>query len=89
MLSKLLQTETSHSFGCLSVISRGSWIRSCLWRSLALMVSSVRGMNANPRRARLVLGWVPSLYVGLTSQLGQLSRASVRRRLIEYQHRLE
>ena len=50
--------------------------------------------EVNPRRARLVLGWVTvfgwvyrlTLYV--TSQLGQLSLASLRGRLIEYQLQL-
>jgi len=59
-------------------------------------VSGVREMNeVNARRARLVPGWVtvfgryrglPSRYV--TSQLGQLSLASLRGRLVEYQLRL-
>jgi len=60
-----------------------------------VVVSGVRRMNEdNARRARLVPGWVtvrlragtPSRYV--TSQLGQLSLASLRGRLIEYQLRL-
>jgi len=49
--------------------------------------------EVNARRARLVLGWmtvfragIPSRYV--TSQLGHLSLASLRGRLIEYQLRL-
>ena len=61
------------------------------------MVSGVRRMNeVNARRARLVPGCmgdrlragrpIPSRYV--TSQLGQLSLASLRGRLIEYQLRL-
>ena len=59
------------------------------------MVSGVRRMNeVNARRARLVPGWVtvrlragiPSPYV--TSQLGQLSLAFLRGRLIKYQLRL-
>ena len=57
------------------------------------MVSGVNRMNeVNARRARLVSGWVtvwagvPSRYV--TSQLGQLSLASLRGHLIEYQLRL-
>ena len=57
------------------------------------VVSGVRRMNeVNARRARLVPGWVtvfgriPSRYV--TSQLGQLSLASLRDRLIEHQLRL-
>ena len=63
------------------------------WRR-GVMVSGVRRMNeVNARRARLVLGMgdrlragIPSRYV--TSQLGQLSLASLRGRLIEYQLRL-
>jgi len=54
-----------------------------------VVVSGVRRMNeVNSRRARLLPGWVtvfgriPSRYV--TSQLGQLSLASLRGRLIEY-----
>jgi len=55
------------------------------------VVSGVRRMNeVNARRAPLVPGWVgdrlragiPSRYV--TSQLGQLSLASLQGRLIEY-----
>ena len=45
--------------------------------------------EVNARRARLQLGWVTvpaSRYVN--SQLGQLSLASLRGRLIEYQLRL-
>jgi len=50
--------------------------------------------EVNGRRARLLLGWVTvfgwvyrrGIYV--TSQLGQLSLASLRGRLIEYQLRL-
>ena len=59
------------------------------------MVSSVRRMNeVNARRARLVPGWVTVVgrvyHLGMyvTSQLGQLSLASLRGRLIEYQLRL-
>jgi len=64
--------------------SRRTWRRG-------VVVSGVRRMNeVNARRARLVLGWVtvfiPSRYV--ISQLGQLSLASLRGRLIEYQLRL-
>jgi len=64
------------------------------WRR-GVVVSGVRRMNeVNARRARLVPGWVtvfgrvciPSRYV--TSRLGQLSLASLRGRLIEYQLRL-
>ena len=64
------------------------------WRR-GILVSGVRRMNdVNARRARLVPGWVmtrlrariPSRYV--TSQLGQLSLASLRGRLVEYQFRL-
>jgi len=58
------------------------------------VVSGVRRMNeVNPRRARLsswmgdrLRAGIPSRYV--TSQLGQLSLASLRGRLIEYQLRL-
>jgi len=54
------------------------------------VVSGVRHLNeVNARRARLVTGMgdhlqagIPSQYV--TSQLGQLSLASLRGRLIEY-----
>jgi len=55
------------------------------------VVSGVRRMNeVNARRVRLVLGWVTCFRVGIssryvTSQLGQLSLASLRGRLIEYQ----
>ena len=50
------------------------------------MVGGVRRMNeVNARRARLRAG-IPSRYV--TSQLGQLSLASLRGRLTEYQLRL-
>jgi len=64
------------------------------WRRGAV-VSGVRRMNeVNARRARLVPGWmgdrlragIPSWYV--TSQLGQISLASLRGRVIEYQLRL-
>ena len=66
-------------------------------RRRGVVVCGVRRMNeVNPRRrARLVLGWVtvfgrvysvPSRYA--TSQLGQLSLASLRGRWIEYQLRL-
>jgi len=61
-----------------------------------VVVSVVRRINeVNARRARFVPGWVtvfgrvtgiPYRYV--TSQLGQLSLASLRGRLIEYQLRL-
>jgi len=59
-----------------------------------IVVSGVCRMNeVNARRARLVPGWVtvfgrviPSQYV--TSQLGQLSLASLQGRSIEYQLRL-
>ena len=55
------------------------------WRR-GVVVSGVRRMNeVNPRRARLVPGWVTiRLRVGVTSQLGQLSLAFLRGRLIEY-----
>ena len=59
-------------------------------RRRVLVVSGVRRMNeANLRRAQLgdhLRAGIPSLYV--TSQLGQLSLASLRGRLIEYQLRL-
>ena len=69
-----------------SVICVSGWRRGVL-------VSGVHRMNEdNARRVRLVLGWVtvfwpnlagiPSRYV--TSQLGQLSLASLRGCLIEY-----
>ena len=57
------------------------------------MVSGVRRMNeVNARQARLVLGWV-TVFVRVyhryvTSQLGQLSLASLQGRFIEYQLRL-
>ena len=54
-----------------------------------VVVSSVRQLNeVNARRARLLLGraGIPSRAV--TSQLGQLSLASLRGRLTEYQLRL-
>jgi len=60
----------------------------CSWGH-GVVVSGVRRMNeVNARRALLVPGWagIPSRYV--TSQLGQLSLASLRGRLIEYQLRL-
>ena len=60
------------------------------------MVSGVRRMNeVNARRARLVPGWVTVFgrvyHLGnryVTSQLGQISLASLRGRLIQYQLRL-
>ena len=64
-------------------------------RRRGAVVSGVRRTNeVNARQTRLVPGWVtvfgrvyrPSRYV--TSQLGQLSLASLRGRLIEYQLRL-
>ena len=61
------------------------------WRSGQRMSSFMNEVNA--RRARLVLGWatvfgrgIPSRYV--TSQLGQLSLASLWGRLIAYQLQL-
>jgi len=57
-------------------------------------MSSAVFVIVTPRRARLVLGWVTvCMRVGIrlryvTSQLGQLSLASLRGRLIEYQLRL-
>ena len=60
------------------------------WRR-GVVVSGVRRMNeVNARRARLVPGWVTggfSISV-CDRQLGQLSLASLRGRLIEYQLRL-
>ena len=62
------------------------------WRGV--VVSGVRHMNeVNARRARLLPGWVTRLRAGIpsryvTSQLGQLSLAFLRGRLIEYQLRL-
>jgi len=57
------------------------------------VVSGVRRMNeVNPRRARLVPGWVTGFgrlnRLGITKQLGQLSLASLWGRLIEYQLQL-
>ena len=67
------------NFRCLASIPN-----STAWR-LGVVASVVRRMNeVTLRRARLVLGWVtvwagiPSRYV--TSQLGQLSLASLRGR---------
>ena len=61
------------------------------WRR-GVVVSGVRRMNeVNARRAWLVPGWVTvfgRVYHLGTSQLGQLSLASLRGRLIEYQLRL-
>jgi len=60
--------------------------REGVWRR-GVVVSGVRRMNeVNARRARLVPGWVTVF--GRLYQLGQLSFASLRRRLIEYQLRL-
>jgi len=54
-----------------------------------VFVSGVRLVNeANARRTRLVLGRVTVSGGYVTSQLGQLSLASLRGRLIEYQLRL-
>jgi len=70
------------------------WDQKCgvLWRR-GVVVSGVRRMNkVNARRARStwmggrLRAGIPSRYV--TSQLGQLSLASLRGRLIEYQLRL-
>ena len=65
--------------------------RRSAWRSGQLMSSFMNEVNA--RRARSVLGWatvfgrgIPSRYV--TSQLGQLSLASLWGRLIAYQLQL-
>ena len=62
-----------------------NWLAA--WRSgRGVVVGGVRRMNeVNARRARLRAG-IPSRYV--TSQLGQLSLASLRGRLTEYQLRL-
>jgi len=59
------------------------------WRR-GVVASVVRRMNeVTLRRARLVLGWVTGYTItDVTSQLGQLSLASLRRRQIEYQLRL-
>ena len=60
----------------------------------SVVVSGVRRMNeVDARRARLVPGWVTRLRAGIpsphvTSQVGQLSLAPLRGRLIEYQLRL-
>jgi len=58
---------------------------------LARVVNCLR-YSINPRRARLVLGWVTVfgrvLSRQVTSQLGQLSLASLRGGLIDYQLRL-
>jgi len=60
----------------------------------SVVVSGVRRMNeVDARRARLVPGWVTRLPAGIpsphvTSQVGQLSLAPLRGRLIEYQLRL-
>ena len=62
------------------------------WRR-GVVVSGVRRINeVNASRARLVLGWV-TVFVRVyhryvTSQLSQLSLASLQGRLIEYQLRL-
>ena len=69
-----------------SVFFGGGWRRG-------VVVSGVRRMKGvNARRARLVPRWVTT-WAGIlsryaTSQLGQLSLASLRDRLIEYQLRL-
>jgi len=62
------------------------------WRC-SVVVSGVRRMNeVNRCRARLVPGWVTVFglvyHLDVTSRLGQLSLASLRGRLIEYQLRL-
>jgi len=60
------------------------------WRR-GVVVSGVRRVNeVNARRARLVPGWVTVFgrVYHLDMQQGQLSLASVRGRLIEYQLRL-
>jgi len=49
-----------------------------LWRH-GVVVSGIRRMNeVNPRRARLVLGWVTVFGRYVTSQLCQLSLASLK-----------
>jgi len=45
----------------------------------------VSGNEVNPRLARLLLGWGSIPYRYVTSQVGQLSLASLRGRLIKYQ----
>jgi len=67
------------------------WLAASQWlKGRGVVVSGVRRINeVNLRRVRLLRGWVtvwgqiPYRYV--TSQLGQLSLASFRGRLIEYQ----
>ena len=44
----------------------------------------VSGNEVNPRLARLLLGWGSIPYRYVTSQVGQLSLASLRGRLIKY-----
>ena len=74
--------------------SQNLWSRYVRHFVVGVVVSGVRRMNeVNPLRAQLVPGWVTVLRAGLpsryvTSQLGQLSLASLRGRLIEYQLRL-
>ena len=76
--------------GALSVKQRPSVCPSCTWRITqkakglgwrrGVVVSCIRCMNeVNPRRARLVLGWVTifRMEIPTTSQLGQLSLASL------------
>ena len=86
MLTLLCRTPASSQFD--SSVCRPGWRRG-------VVVSGVRRMNeVNARRARLVPGWVSDrLRAGIlsryvTSQLAQLSIASLRGRLIEYQLRL-
>jgi len=75
----------------LSTVSDGT-LGTSWWRGV--VVSGVCRMNeVNARWARLVLQWLTIFGWGIlsryvTSQLGQLSLASLRGRFIEYQLRL-
>jgi len=69
-------------------LARLTWLVLVVWR-----ISGVRRTNkVNPRPARLVLGWVTVFGVYIifvcNQPIGQLSLASLRRRLIEYQLRI-
>jgi len=82
-----LRKDTSDLYQILCVLPIG-------WRR-GVVVCGVRRMNeVNARRARLVPGWVTVFGPGgytisvCKSQLGQLSLAPLRGRLIEYQLRL-
>jgi len=88
------------SFNCLiwtpkCTLSTYCTLPSCSYWQRGAVVSRVRRMNkVNARRARLVFGWVTvfgrvyHLGTYVTNQLGQLSLASLRGRLTEYQLRL-